>query len=151
VAAHFGDLFAADGGAAREAWAEPGDAFTVKTGSLFCGGRGSLYAACRFAYLSWTEVAVKGLAVVFLAALMLGGCSDSPSAGHTAVVAVSSTMPPRQVADCPFYTLLDDKCTRDWYTCTSNIGEHPSCTKAWAQCCTLQGKGARTALESQQP
>lgn len=94
---------------------------------------------------------MKGWAVLFLAVLALGGCSDSPSAGHATVVAVSTTLPPHRSADCVYYTLLDDKCTRDWYKCTSNLGEHPSCTKAWTECCTLPGKGARTNLEAQQP
>lgn len=62
----------------------------------------------------------------------------------------SPSLPPPRVSDCISFALLDDKCTKDWYTCKR--GAKPeTCADAWEECCTLPGQGARTKLGGAEP
>lgn len=55
----------------------------------------------------------------------------------------SPSMPPRLVADCVTYALIDNKCTADWYKCSA---DKATCTRQWNDCCTLPGNTARTTI-----
>jgi hypothetical protein len=91
---------------------------------------------------------MKG-ATVLLLALALAACAQSQGAPAPtyAAVATTSGMPPRRVADCVTFVLLDNKCTADWYHC-SDAGERGRCARAWYDCCTLPGNTARTTIVS---
>jgi len=86
-------------------------------------------------------------ASLLVLALTLAACSEQHGTATPAYLAAATTssMPPRRVADCVTYELLDNKCTADWYTC-SDGGNHGRCTRAWAACCTLPGNKARTTI-----
>jgi hypothetical protein len=84
---------------------------------------------------------------LFLLVLALTACAEPHGKAAPAYLAAATTssMPPRRVADCITYVLLDNKCTADWYKC-SDGGEHGHCRQAWADCCTLPGNKARTTI-----
>jgi hypothetical protein len=76
--------------------------------------------------------------------LALATCADVASIAAPRFKAPSSpTMPPRRVADCVTYVLLDNKCTADWYACGE---DRTRCVRAWDECCTLPGNPARTTI-----
>ncbi len=62
------------------------------------------------------------------------------------VPAYSPTKPPLRINDCVTYALLDDKCTADWYKCSSAGTLRNTCVRAWEDCCTLPGNAARTTI-----
>jgi hypothetical protein len=53
--------------------------------------------------------------------------------------------PPRRIADCVTYVLVDNKCTADWYKC-SDEGVKGRCVNLWNDCCTLPGNPGRTTI-----
>lgn len=64
----------------------------------------------------------------------------------------SPSLPPPRVADCVNFALLDDACTKRWYTCRRGAAAAAAgCFNAWEQCCTLRGQGARSRLGSAEP
>lgn len=58
----------------------------------------------------------------------------------------STSLPPNRVADCVSFSLLDEMCTKRWYTCKRGGAEIGSCIDAFETCCTLRGQGARSRL-----
>jgi len=83
---------------------------------------------------------VRHLVVLGLA---LVTCADGSVLARSFPPVASPTMPPRRVADCVTYALLDNKCTADWYSCTA---ARPICVRVWNECCTLPGNPARTTI-----
>ncbi len=84
---------------------------------------------------------------LIILALALTACAEphgKPAQAYLAA-ATTSSMPPRRVADCITYVLLDNKCTADWYKC-SDGGARGRCRQAWEDCCTLPGNKARTTI-----
>ena len=96
----------------------------------------------------------KSFLVLAIAVMGCGGPSyaqPAPAPAQTPVAVSYSqlshtSMPPRRIGDCITYTLLDDKCTADWYKCTDTV--KGKCVRAWADCCTLPGNPARTTIVS---
>ena len=81
---------------------------------------------------------------LFVLALALTAWADVQSIAAPSFAPIqSATMPPRRVNDCVTYTLLDNKCTTDWYRCSKDRG---TCVRTWAECCTLPGNQARTTI-----
>lgn len=84
--------------------------------------------------------------IVLVSALLLAACGvfeGDPSRKPPAEIAQArSTFPPVRVGDCRNYVLLDNKCTRDWYDCTSGGGSKTVCTNKWESCCTLPGSSS---------
>jgi hypothetical protein len=87
-------------------------------------------------------------------ATTLGGASG---VGATAITAtappatpagIAPSLPPTRVADCINFALLDDMCTKQWYTCKRGGSELAGCIDAWETCCTLRGQGTRSRLGS---
>lgn len=106
----------------------------------------------------------KILAVTLFAVVCAGAYVTTVGAatGAPAVVAAvaappatpagaSPSLPPNRVADCINLALLDDMCTKRWYTCKRGGGDLAGCIDAWESCCTLRGQGARSRLGSAQP
>ncbi len=63
----------------------------------------------------------------------------------------SPSLPPNRVADCVSFSLLDEMCTKRWYTCKRGGSDVGGCIDAFETCCTLRGQGARSRLGSAQP
>jgi hypothetical protein len=81
---------------------------------------------------------------LFVAALAFVALADAAAIAAPAFAPIQSpTMPPRRTADCITYMLLDNKCTADWYRCTTTRG---LCVRAWTECCSLPGNKARTTI-----
>jgi hypothetical protein len=106
----------------------------------------------------------KILAVTLLLLIGAGTYSTSVGAANgTSAVAIavnappaspagrSPSLPPPRVQDCVTFTLLDDMCTKQWYSCKRGASELSGCVDAWETCCTLRGQGARSRLGSAQP
>jgi hypothetical protein len=81
------------------------------------------------------------------------GAANGPSATVIAATAPPATpagaapsLPPNRVADCVIFALLDDMCTKRWYTCKRGGSELSGCIDAFESCCTLRGQGARSRL-----
>lgn len=81
------------------------------------------------------------------------GAANGPSATVIAASAppatpagASSSLPPNRVADCVSFSLLDEMCTKRWYTCKRGGSEITGCIDAFETCCTLRGQGARSRL-----
>jgi hypothetical protein len=83
------------------------------------------------------------------------GATNGPTS--STVVAVSAppatpagaapSLPPNRVHDCVTYALLDDMCTKRWYTCKrGGSSDLAGCIDAFESCCTLRGQGARSRL-----
>ena len=86
---------------------------------------------------------MKGRHIAILA-LALTAWANAPSLAKPSFAPVqSATMPPRRVADCVTYVLLDNKCTADWYNCSA---DRRTCARAWDECCSLPGNPARTTI-----
>ena len=84
---------------------------------------------------------LKHLVVIGLA---LATCVDAASVAAPSFKPIySPTMPPRRVADCVTYVLLDNKCTADWYNCSA---DRRTCVRAWDECCSLPGNPGRTTI-----
>jgi hypothetical protein len=100
--------------------------------------------------------------LVFGCMLMFGAtvvAAGGPSAPVVAAVVAppvtpagaSASLPPQRVADCVVFSLLDDRCTKQWYTCRRGGSQVSACLDEWETCCTLRGQGARSRLGSAQP
>jgi hypothetical protein len=81
------------------------------------------------------------------------GAANGTSATVIAVTAppvtpagAAPSLPPNRVADCVTFALLDDMCTKRWYTCKRGGSEVSGCIDAFETCCTLRGQGARSKL-----
>jgi len=82
------------------------------------------------------------------------GAANAPAS--TTAIAVSAppatpagaapSLPPNRVADCVTFALLDDMCTKRWYTCKRGGSDLTGCIDAFESCCTLRGQGARSRL-----
>jgi hypothetical protein len=82
------------------------------------------------------------------------GATNGPAS--STVVAISAppatpagaapSLPPNRVADCVIFALLDDMCTKRWYTCKRGGSALAGCIDAFEDCCTLRGQGARSRL-----
>jgi hypothetical protein len=90
---------------------------------------------------------------LFVVAAAFGAFLGEPAqtAPNAPILAYSEpshpSMPPRRIADCVTYVLLDNKCTADWYKCSDN-GIKGRCVRLWNDCCTLPGNPARTTIVS---
>ena len=75
-----------------------------------------------------------------LALVALAACDDTRrNMTPASVQATSTTMPPVRVGACADSALVDEKCTKAWYTCS---GDHSACALQWSACCraTTAGK-----------
>jgi hypothetical protein len=101
----------------------------------------------------------KILAVTLLLVVAVGmhittvGAANGTSATVIAVSAppatpagASPSLPPNRVADCINFALLDEMCTKRWYTCKRGGSDVTGCIDAFESCCTLRGQGARSRL-----
>jgi hypothetical protein len=99
---------------------------------------------------------VCGSALMFGATVVAAGGTSAPiiaavKAPPATPAGASPNLPPQRVADCIVFALLDDACTKQWYTCRRGSSELSGCIDAWENCCTLRGQGARSRLGSAQP
>ena len=85
--------------------------------------------------------------VVFLAACGHEGTAVAPAPSPAAL----ASLPPPLYQDCVGFTTLDDACTRAWYGCRPGAADPGVCVKAWEDCCTLRGQGARSRFASAAP
>ncbi len=72
-------------------------------------------------------------ALLSLAMLALVACDDARRGmTPTSVQTISPTMPPNRVGACADSALVDEKCTKAWYSCSE---ERSVCSRQWTDCC----------------
>ena len=83
-------------------------------------------------------------AAVAVLALGLAACGHSDEITKTAAPTTVATLPPNMFQDCIEFATVDNACSRTWYQCRLGSTDHATCVKAWEDCCTLRGQGARS-------